>query len=78
MWVGGGAGLVVHSGKGKELGLWMWLGGSFGNMGLFFWKDMQEAECIVLGGTAAWRAGFGFILMASSPNPITYQLSLHR
>ena len=74
MWVGGGAGLVVHSGKGKELGL----GGSFGNMGLFFWKDMQEAECIVLGGTAAWRAGFGFILMASSPNPITYQLSLHR
>lgn len=42
----------MGSGCGLEVHLEIW--------GFFFWKDMQEAECIVLGWTAAWRAGFGF------------------
>lgn len=29
----------------------------------FFWKNMQEAECIVLDRTVARRAGFGLILL---------------
>ena len=36
----------MGSGCGLEVHLEIW--------GFFFWKDMQEAECIVLGWTAAW------------------------
>lgn len=68
--------MVVHSGKGIRA--WALDVGwrLFWKYGAFFWKDMQEAECLVLGGTVAQRAAFGFILLASSPSPITYQLSL--